>query len=309
LQDAGLVPVDAAQGVLLDGLPGTREGISGGGEITGLQLVISTVQVMLFTLALMLPVSWVFMSARRANFDQAVVQTLLTLPLVVAGVVMVVQTSIALAFALTGIVAALRIRTTIRDVRDLVYLFSGIGVGIAVAVHALVVATVLSVTFNVVVLLIWRYDFGRRVLEPSASAQWSGPLRGAPEVYPVGKEIASARSETCPGFVVGAYEQRQRTPSLHDVELLGGLDWRPDGHDDSANAIDGDKPLDPEPGRGVVRSEVAEDLRPHQLCRPVSGRQRSQNRIRPRRVAHPRDTTLSASGSGRNRRGYRDTGT
>jgi hypothetical protein len=176
LQDAGLVPVDAAQGVLLDGLPGTREGISGGGEITGLQLVISTVQVMLFTLALMLPVSWVFMSARRANFDQAVVQTLLTLPLVVAGVVMVVQTSIALAFALTGIVAALRIRTTIRDVRDLVYLFSGIGVGIAVAVHALVVATVLSVTFNVVVLLIWRYDFGRRVLEPSASAQWSGPL-------------------------------------------------------------------------------------------------------------------------------------
>jgi hypothetical protein len=176
LQDAGLVPTDAAEGLLRDGLPGTTETISGGGAVSGLQLVLSTVQVMLFTLALMLPVSWVFMSARRANFDQAIGQTLLILPLVVAGIVMVVQTSLALAFSLAGIVAAMRIRTTIRDVRDLVYLFCGIGVGLAVAVHALIVATVLSVTFNLVVLLIWRYDFGRRVLEPSASAQWSGPL-------------------------------------------------------------------------------------------------------------------------------------
>jgi hypothetical protein len=125
----------------------------------------------------MLPVSWVFMSARRApSFDQVIVQTLLTLPVVVAGIVMVVQTSLALAFALTGIVAALRIRTTIRDVRDLVYLFCGLGVGIAVGVHSLIIATVLSVTFNFLVLLIWRYDFGRRVLEPTASAQWTGPL-------------------------------------------------------------------------------------------------------------------------------------
>jgi hypothetical protein len=125
----------------------------------------------------MLPVSWVFMSARRAaTFDQSIVQTLLILPLVVAGIVIVVQTSLALAFSLGGIVAGLRIRTTIRDVRDMVYLFCGIGVGLAVGVHAWVVAAVLSITFNLVVLMVWRYDFGRRVLEPTASAQWSGPL-------------------------------------------------------------------------------------------------------------------------------------
>jgi hypothetical protein len=120
----------------------------------------------------------------RAGFDQAISQTLLILPLVVVGIVMVVQTSLALAFSLAGIVAAMRIRTTIRDVRDLVYLFCGIGVALAVAVHALIVATVLSVTFNLVVLIIWRYDFGRRVLEPSASAQWSGPLGDLVEEEP-----------------------------------------------------------------------------------------------------------------------------
>jgi hypothetical protein len=58
----------------------------------------------------------------------------------------------------------------------MVYLFLGIGVGLAVGVHALVVAVVVSITFNLVVLWVWRYDFGRRVLEPTASAQWSGPL-------------------------------------------------------------------------------------------------------------------------------------
>jgi hypothetical protein len=176
LKDAGLAPADAAADLLQDGLPGTGE-TEPGGVATGVELVLQTIQVLLFTIALMLPVSWVFMSARRVpSFDQAVVQTLLTLPVVVAGIVMVVQTSLALAFALTGIVAALRIRTTIRDVRDLVYLFCGLGVGIAVGVQSLIIATVLSITFNYLVLLIWRYDFGRRVLEPTASAQWTGPL-------------------------------------------------------------------------------------------------------------------------------------
>jgi hypothetical protein len=178
LQNVNLAPPDQASQVLEDGLPGASEVVTtGGGPTAGLPLVFSAVGVMLFTLALMLPVSWVFMSARRAsNFDQSIVQTLLILPLVVAGIVMVVQTSLALAFSLGGIVAGLRIRTTIRDVRDMVYLFLGIGVGLAVGVHALIVATVLSVTFNMVVLAAWRYDFGRKVLEPTASAQRSGPL-------------------------------------------------------------------------------------------------------------------------------------
>ena len=60
--------------------------------------------------------------------------------------------------------------------RDTVYIFLGIGVGLAAGVQSLIVAAVLSVTFNFVVLLIWRYDFGRNVLEPTASSQWAEPL-------------------------------------------------------------------------------------------------------------------------------------
>ena len=144
---------------------------------TGLDLALTAIVVMLSTLALMLPVSWVFMSARRArDFSQSIVQTLIILPVVVAGIVLVVRTSLALAFSLAGIVAGLRFRTTMRDVRDSVYIFLGIGVGLAAGVQSLIVAAVLSVTFNFVVLLIWRYDFGRNVLQPTAASQWAEPL-------------------------------------------------------------------------------------------------------------------------------------
>jgi hypothetical protein len=34
----------------------------------------------------------------------------------------------------------------------------------------------LSFIFNFVLVLIWRYDFGRTVLEPTASSQWADPL-------------------------------------------------------------------------------------------------------------------------------------
>ena len=163
--------------LLSDGLAGTKEKAAEATTEDGLHLALTTVVVMLSTLALMLPVSWVFMSARRArDFSQSVVQTLIILPVVVAGIVLVVRTSLALAFSLGGIVAGLRFRTTMRDVRDSVYIFLGIGVGLAAGVQSLIVAAVLSVTFNFVVLLIWRYDFGRNVLEPTASSQWAEPL-------------------------------------------------------------------------------------------------------------------------------------
>ena len=163
--------------LLVDGLTSAKEKAADAPVETGVTLALQAIMVMLSTLALMLPVSWVFMSARRVrDFDQSVVQTLIILPLVVAGIVLVVRSSLALAFSLGGIVAGLRLRTTIKDVRDSVYIFLGIGVGLAAGVQSLIVAAVLSATFNFVILIIWRYDFGRNVLEPTASSQWAEPL-------------------------------------------------------------------------------------------------------------------------------------
>jgi hypothetical protein len=130
------------------------------------------------TLFLMLPVTWVYMSARRTKrHNQTVVETLIILPIVVAGVVLVVQNSLALAFSLAGVVAAVRFRTTLRDTRDTVFIFLAIGIGFAAGVQVITVAAVSSVVFNFVLLFIWRYEFGRNPLAPTASSQqWAEPL-------------------------------------------------------------------------------------------------------------------------------------
>ena len=142
------------------------------------ELLINTLLVIVGIVALMLPVTWVYMSARKVpGHDQTIVQTLLILPIVVAGVVLVVQNSLALAFSLAGVVAAVRFRTTLDDTRDVVFIFLAIGIGFAAGVHMLGIGMMVSVAFNVVVLLTWRYDFGRSVLQPTAASQWSEPLK------------------------------------------------------------------------------------------------------------------------------------
>ena len=143
----------------------------------GVQLALTTVLSMLATLALMLPVTWLYMSARKTRgHNQAVAQTLIILPIVVAGIVLIVRNSLALAFSLAGVVAAVRFRTTLRDTRDVVFVFLSIAVGFAAGVQSLTIGAVVSVVFNFVVLLTWRYDFGRNVLEPTAASRWAEPL-------------------------------------------------------------------------------------------------------------------------------------
>ncbi|MEO7823454.1 MAG: DUF4956 domain-containing protein [Gemmatimonadaceae bacterium] len=142
-----------------------------------LELAVTTTLVLIGTILLMLPVTWVYMSARHVpGHSQAVVQTLIILPLVVAGIVLIVRDSLALAFSLAGVVAAVRFRTNLRDTRDVVFIFLSIAVGFAAGVQTLAVGAILTITFNFVMLLTWRYDFGRNVLTPTAASKWSGPL-------------------------------------------------------------------------------------------------------------------------------------
>jgi len=84
-----------------------------------LQLAIITVAMLIGTLAMMLPVSWVYMSARQTrSFSQSIVQTLIILPLVVGGLVLIVRNSLALAFSLTGIVAGVQFRNRLKEARE-----------------------------------------------------------------------------------------------------------------------------------------------------------------------------------------------
>ena len=116
---------------------------------------------MIAAVLLALPTAWVYTRTRaKRGYQQSVVQTLIVLPLVVAGIVVLVKYSVALAFSLAGIVAAVRFRNTLDDSKDAVYIFLATAIGLASAVD-LPVALVISILFNGVALALWYTDFGR----------------------------------------------------------------------------------------------------------------------------------------------------
>lgn len=143
------------------------------------QAIVASIS-MLGALAVMVPVTWVYMLTRRhRGYDESVVHTLIMLPVAVTGIVMVVKSSLPLAFALAGVSAAVRFRTTLEDTKDAVYVFLAIGVGIAAGIQALGVALALSVVFNLVVLVLWRMRFGN-IYAGNASVLGIGDVLAGP---------------------------------------------------------------------------------------------------------------------------------
>lgn len=165
VQNAFLAPIDVpaiSQGdALIRGTQlaptGTAPGLSF--ERT-LERVLTTFLVVTGALVLALPVAWVYMHTKRLRYDASLVQSVIILPVVVAGILMVVKASLALAFALTGIVSAVRFRNTLKDPKDLIYIFLAIGLGIASGVQALDISFVLSLAFNLTVLGLWTFNVG-----------------------------------------------------------------------------------------------------------------------------------------------------
>ena len=110
---------------------------------------------------LALPVAWVYMFTRqRKGYRPSDVQALVLMPVVVAGVVVLVKNSLPLAFSLAGIVAAVRFRTNLEDSKDATFIFLATALGLACGVQ-LEVAAVMSVLFNAAVLALWSSDFAR----------------------------------------------------------------------------------------------------------------------------------------------------
>src|SRR4029077_7276740 len=108
-----------------------------------------------------LPVSWTYMSIRkRSEYDQSLVETMMILPIAVTSLVTLVHNSLARAFGLTGIVAVVRFRNTLKSTGDALYVLVAIGIGLSAGVGAMEVAIVMSVAFNYLFLILWITDYG-----------------------------------------------------------------------------------------------------------------------------------------------------
>ncbi len=113
-------------------------------------------------LILTVPVSWAyFITSRARKLDQSFLQTIVILPTVVTGIAMIVMNSLALAFSLAGVVAAVRFRFSLEQPSDAMYIFVGIGIGLGSGIGALGIAMVISVMFVVTTLVIWKLEYGK----------------------------------------------------------------------------------------------------------------------------------------------------
>ncbi len=188
----GLEPMLNGSGVLADGKAAAP-------VLSEPSRAIAVAAAMIAAMLLSLPVAWIYQLTRaKRGYQQSVVQLMIILPLVVAGVVILVKNSLALAFSLGGIVAAVRFRNTLDDSKDAVYVFLATGVGLAAAVD-IPVATVISVLFNAAVLWLWYTDFGNSPVELEGSIA-AKRLKRAQDLARTGTFVAQIDNEVLSGM-------------------------------------------------------------------------------------------------------------
>ena len=110
-----------------------------------------------------LPVSWVYMAVRGGHeYDQSLVNTIIVLPMVVTGIVIIVQNSLALAFSLAGIAGAVRFRNSLKSSGDALFILLAVGTGLSAGIGAIELAAVISIAFNYCFAVHWITEYGER---------------------------------------------------------------------------------------------------------------------------------------------------
>ena len=128
-----------------------------------------------------LPVSWVYMAVRSGEeYDQSLVHTILVLPMVVTGIVIIVQISLALAFSLAGIAGAVRFRNSLKSSGDALFILLAVAVGLSAGIGAVELAAVMSVMLAYCFAFLWMTEYGEKAGMKRYLADFDGIDHSAP---------------------------------------------------------------------------------------------------------------------------------
>ena len=129
----------------------------------------ATVVAMIGAVLLSLPLAYIYLRTKPAReLDSAVLFSIVFLAATIAGIMVVVQGSIARALSLAGVVSAVRFRSSLKDSNDAVYLLGAIGVGFAAGSNELDVGVAISLLLSLTLVLLWkvRLDAVKQALLP-----------------------------------------------------------------------------------------------------------------------------------------------
>jgi hypothetical protein len=118
------------------------------------------------TILVMVPITWTYMSTKREiGYQRNFVRALIVLPICATTIVLLIQDSLALAFGLAAMVAAVRFRVTLRETIDGIYIFAAICVGLAAGIGYLGIAIVMAVFFCFANAILWQMDYGQNPVD------------------------------------------------------------------------------------------------------------------------------------------------
>jgi hypothetical protein len=207
------LPVDDETAALVTGLSKKAAKSVAASTDTGpasLHVVIAMVSALLFSI----PVAWIYtLTHKKKGWKQGTVQSMVILPVVIAGIVVLLKYSLPLAFGMAAIVAAVRFKSSLNDARDSAFMLCGIGMGLSAGVVP-EIAGVLSFVFSAVVVAMWYTDFGR------APASLEGKL--AEETLERALEHAS-RTGT---FVARMDDEVFKSLAPDQLEAIADRAWR-----------------------------------------------------------------------------------
>jgi len=118
------------------------------------------------TLIIMMPITWTYRAINfETGFNKTFVRALIVLPICATTTVLLIQDSLALAFGLAALVAAVRFRVALDEAMDGIFIFAAICVGLAAGIGYLGVAAIMSIFFCFANLVLWMSDYGRNPLD------------------------------------------------------------------------------------------------------------------------------------------------
>ncbi len=140
-------------------------------ENAGFILLFLSISLML-TMIIMLPITWTYKATQEeTGYRKTFVRALIVLPICATTIVLLIQDSLALAFGLAALVAAVRFRVTLRDPIDGIYIFSAICVGLAAGIGYMGIACVMAIFFCFANAVLWSIDYGKNPLDEARSAK------------------------------------------------------------------------------------------------------------------------------------------
>jgi len=104
-------------------------------------------------LVVMIPLRWLYITdGLKKSWNPDIATSLMVLPLIVTAIVYIVKFSLPLAFALAGIFAGVRYRTSLKSQSDAFFTFACIAVGLSAGTRSLGIGLVMAIFFAITML-------------------------------------------------------------------------------------------------------------------------------------------------------------